>query len=198
MRLEREDIQAYLTADEIVQSDHTTIASAAKRLCQRAKGSIEKAKTLFEWVRDEISHSNDANRTEVTCSALEVLESGTGACYAKSHLLAALLRAEGIPAGFCYQIFSEDHNHDAAHGLNGIFLDELEKWIRIDPRGNTSGCDQPAEFDLGSERARLAFPDLEFFDDVIYASPRQEIVSSLQKHEDRATLWKDLPRLSRK
>jgi len=36
----------------------------------------------------------------VTCKASDVLIYGTGYCYAKSHLLAALLRANAIPAGF--------------------------------------------------------------------------------------------------
>jgi len=44
-------------------------------------------------------------RDVVTCSASEVLREGTGICFAKSHLLAALLRAVGIPAGLCYQVY---------------------------------------------------------------------------------------------
>lgn len=36
--------------------------------------------------------------------------SGSGICYAKSHLLAALLRANKIPAGFCYPRLSAYEN----------------------------------------------------------------------------------------
>lgn len=39
----------------------------------------------------------------VTCSASDVLQHRSGICYAKSNLLAALLRKEGIPTRFCYQ-----------------------------------------------------------------------------------------------
>ncbi|WP_338430147.1 transglutaminase domain-containing protein [Synechococcus elongatus] len=41
-----------------------------------------------------------------------MLEYRTGYCYAKSHLLVALLRACSIPAGFCYQRLSFDAAND--------------------------------------------------------------------------------------
>lgn len=63
------------------------------------QSEIEKAKTAFEFVRDEISHSWDIQSTIVTCKASEVLQYS----YAKANLLAALLRSQGIPTGFCYQ-----------------------------------------------------------------------------------------------
>lgn len=65
---------------------------------------------------------------------------GTGYCYAKSHLLAALLRANGIPAGLCYQRLSLP-GHGAPyclHGLNAVYLRELG-WYRLDARGNKPG-----------------------------------------------------------
>ncbi|MEZ0154964.1 MAG: transglutaminase family protein [Candidatus Reddybacter sp.] len=49
-------------------------------------------------MRDQISHSLDSQQNPVTYRASSVLEYGTGYCYAKSHLLVALLRANSIPA----------------------------------------------------------------------------------------------------
>lgn len=46
-----------------------------------------------------IKHSWDVQDKRVTKTAAEVLEQGVGICWAKSNLLAALLRANGIPAG---------------------------------------------------------------------------------------------------
>ena len=57
----------------------------------------------YEYVRDNNSLSADINEDVLTCTASEVLEVGHGICFAKSHLLAALLRAKSIPTGFCYQ-----------------------------------------------------------------------------------------------
>jgi len=56
------------------------------------------SKACCEYVR-EIKHSNDYRLNPVTQNRY---------CYANSHLLAALLRANGIPAGFYYTRFSSD------------------------------------------------------------------------------------------
>lgn len=88
-------------------------------------------------MRDEIKHSNDFKLNPVTCRASDVLEYGTGYCYAKSHLLAALLRANGIPAGLMYQRLevSETDKRFCLHGLNAVYLKQ-HGWYRIDARGN--------------------------------------------------------------
>ncbi|MGP8331181.1 MAG: transglutaminase-like domain-containing protein [Methanosarcinaceae archaeon] len=73
----------------------------------------------------------------VTLKASEVLENKTGFCYAKSHLLAAFLRANKIPSGLCYQRLSIGKNGPpfCLHGLTAVFLPKIG-WYRIDPRGN--------------------------------------------------------------
>ncbi len=102
-----------------------------RKLSAKRKQSTPSAATIplklghsIPGVRDNVSHTRDASREEVTCAASEVLAAGTGICYAKSHLLAALLRAVGIPAGFCYQVYHEPlHVSDskiALHGLVGV------------------------------------------------------------------------------
>ena len=84
----------------------------------------------------------DFGRVEVTCRASDVLAARTGFCYAKSHLLAALLRANGIPAALCYQRLSIDGQGPpfCLHGLNAVHLPE-HGWYRIDARGNKPGVD---------------------------------------------------------
>lgn len=100
------------------------------------------AQACFEFVRDEMKHSGDYELNPVTCRASEVLEHRAGFCYAKSHLLAALLRANDIPAGFCYQrlIVEGDSPLLCLHGLNAVFL-EPYGWYRVDARGNKEGIE---------------------------------------------------------
>ena len=83
----------------------------------------------FEFVRDAIPHSQDSGDPRVTWRASDVLEQGTGICYAKAHALAALLRAEDIPTAFCYQKF------DVVHGLVAVRFNGA--WHRQDPRGTS-------------------------------------------------------------
>ncbi len=184
------ELSDYLEATSIVQSDHPRIVEQARTIVGSATSEIEKARALFEWVRDEIPHSRDADRQEVPCSALDVLEAGTGLCYAKAHLLAAFMRASGIVCGFCYQTFDERRS---LHGLNGVYLSELKKWIRIDPRGNSPRAKQFAYFDLENDIRRLAFPDDPFIDDIVYVAPLPQVASSLSGFDRLDDLWGELP-----
>lgn len=54
----------------------------------------------------------------------------------------ASLRSVGIPAGFCYQVLRfgpTDDEEMVLHGFNAIYLASLDRWIRVDARGNTNG-----------------------------------------------------------
>jgi transglutaminase-like putative cysteine protease len=75
-------------------------------------------------VRDQICHGLDFKLNPISCKASEVLKHGTGYCYAKSHLLAVLLRANKIPAGLCYLGLSFNGNGAplCLHGLNAAYF----------------------------------------------------------------------------
>ncbi len=94
---------AYLRATEVVDWRDPAVLARARELAAGAAGPVEVARRCFEFVRDGIRHSVDAGDEQVTCAASEVLDAGTGFCFAKAHLLVALLRASGLRAGFCYQ-----------------------------------------------------------------------------------------------
>ena len=186
---------AYLAATAIIDWQHPDILELAKKLAQGKSIPEHIAQTCFEWVRDEIKHSCDYQMNPVTCTASDVLKHGTGYCYAKSHLLAALLRANGIPAGFCYQRLSvfDDGAPYSLHGLNGVYLPE-HGWYRIDARGNKSGVN--AQFTPPQEQ--LAFT-LNFPEEVdcteIFTEPLPVVVEYLQKYEHWDLLLNDLPDL---
>lgn len=191
--LETNDLAVYLQSDDVIDADHSNIGAVSAKVTTGLVSDVDKAKALFDWVRDTIPHTRDAEREEVTCAASHVLSVGTGICYAKAHLLAALLRSNGIPAGFCYQVYWEKlHVSDsgiASHGLNGIYLRSLNRWIRADCRGNKNGVD--AQFNTETEH--LAFPELEFLDNRIYARPLPHVVQSLKMWPTRTLLWPHLP-----
>ncbi len=127
----------------------------------------------------------------VTCKASEVLEFGHGICCAKAHLFAAMLRFFGIPAGFCYQKLcsSQDVDRKVLHGLNAVYLKDLNRWIRLDARGNKPGLD--AQFSIDEEK--IAWPvnkELGEEDNpVIFKEPNPTVVEVLKKSNDRKELW---------
>ncbi|MCC2671893.1 MAG: transglutaminase-like superfamily protein [Armatimonadetes bacterium] len=186
-------LEAFLACDDVVDWRHPAVQSLAARLTGGVTEDVERTRALFEWVRDTIPHTADIQGEAVTCSASEVLEAGTGICYAKSHLLAALLRASGLPAGFCYQTFENElhpgPDQTALHGLNGVYLPSLGRWIRLDARGNKPGVD--AQFSLDDER--LAFPEDPLLDDQVYPDPLPEVVEALRTYRTRTELWPHLP-----
>ncbi|MGW5719562.1 transglutaminase-like domain-containing protein [Amycolatopsis sp. NPDC003865] len=136
----------YLAADAVVDHEHPAIRALADDLRAVGKDPVARAEAAFRFVRDEVDHVIDARDPRVTWRASDVLRERVGICYAKAHLLAALLRAQGIPAGFCYQELS------ALHGLNAVYLHG--KWRRLDARGNRTGA--RGEFSLDTEK--LAWP----------------------------------------
>lgn len=151
MVLEAADASRYLGSDALIQSDAPGVVALARDLRDAHPTDSAFARASFEWVRDNIAHSYDAQDPRVTLAASDVLRETVGLCYAKSVLLAAMLRAQGIPAGLCYQRLGSPADGWVVHGLVAFWLDGA--WHRQDPRGNKPGVD--AQFSLGDER--LAF-----------------------------------------
>ncbi|MEL6468947.1 MAG: transglutaminase family protein [Cyanobacteria bacterium J06623_4] len=186
----------YLQTSEVVDWRSPAVLALAKELAavhlSRSTGleaqEVAIARTCFEWVRDNIRHSFDYQQNPVTCRASDVLHHKTGYCFAKSHLLAALLRANHIPAGFCYQRLSIDDTGApySLHGLNAVYLPDFG-WYRIDPRGNKSGVN--AQFTPPQEQ--LAF-SLQFSEEIdfnsILAEPLPIVVEALQTYRT----WEDV------
>lgn len=183
----------YLASTDIIDWQHPTVLAKAKALAEGLDSQSEIAKACFEFVRDEIKHSYDYKLNPVTFKASDVLKHTTGYCYAKSHLLAALLRANGIPAGLCYQRLSIDDEQPpfCLHGLNAVYLPEIG-WYRIDARGNKPGVN--AQFNPPQEK--LAYPiTIEGEADLpeIWAEPLAEVLAVLKQSNTYEEVANNLP-----
>jgi Transglutaminase-like superfamily len=182
----------FLKSTEVIDWQHPEILRLADRLASK-DNPCETARRCFEWVRDEIRHSYDHKIDRVTCRASEVLEAGTGICYAKSHLLAALLRANSIPTGFCYQRLSLDESGSryCLHGLNAVFLSEIG-WYRIDARGNKQNVD--AQFCPPVERLAFQIKIKEEADlPEIWPEPLSVVVEALRNSKNCDQLLVNMP-----
>lgn len=187
------DMQHYLDSSEYIDWKHPLVTAKATDLAAGCVDDEALAKQCFEFVRDSIKHSWDYRLNPVTCKASDVLAHGTGYCYAKSHLLAALLRANAIPAGLCYQRLTvgSDGPPYCLHGLNAIYLKQYG-WYRVDARGNKVGV--AAEFCPPTER--LAFPiigALERDFSEIWAEPLPMVVNALIQNKTVEQVAENLP-----
>lgn len=175
----------YLGTDAIIEASHTDVISIASTIRAQHSSDADYARATFEWVRDEIAHALDEQDPRVTTTATEVLREGVGLCFAKSHLLVALLRAEGVPAGLCYQRLFDGHDY-VLHGLVAVYLDGA--WHRLDARGNKPGVN--AGFSLEVEQ--LAFIPDEAIDELDYPTVYVAAIPSVIKALSEADNTMDL------
>lgn len=186
-------MEHYLDSSEYIDWKHPLVAAKAAELAGDCFSDEAVAERCFEFVRDFIEHSWDYRKNPVTCKASEVLIHGTGYCYAKSHLLAALLRANAIPAGLCYQRLAVAAKGPpyCLHGLNAVYLKQ-HGWYRIDARGNKPGV--AAGFSPPIEK--LAFPIIEDSErdfPEIWAEPLPLVVKALPRNKTVVWVSEHLP-----
>lgn len=182
------NLSAYLVASDVVDWQHPSILELANEIGHRHDSVNAVAQACFEWVRDEIRHSVDYQMNPVTCRASAVLHHRTGYCYAKSHLLAALLRANDIPTGFCYQRLRIDDQGApfSLHGFNAVHLPDIG-WYRLDARGNRTGVN--AQFVPPQEQ--LAFP-IQFPDEATFPAILPEPLPVIVAALNAQTTWDDM------
>ncbi|HBQ98861.1 MULTISPECIES: transglutaminase family protein [unclassified Roseofilum] len=189
-------MEEFLQATDAIDWQNPEVMDCATKITLECTTVLEKAQVCFEWVRDEIFHSVDYQMNPVTCRASDVLRYKTGYCYAKSHLLAALLRANQIPAGFCYQRLSIDDRGApySLHGFNAIYLPEIG-WYRVDARGNKEGVN--AQFSPPQEclAFKIQLPEEADFQ-VILPDPLPVVVEALQSYRTWDSMLENLPDLS--
>ena len=188
----KDTFEEYLSVSKYINWDADCILSKAVVFQQKYPDEITLIRAVYEFVRDDIKHSWDVQDKRVTKSATEVLEQGVGICWAKANLLAALLRACGIPTGICYQRLTLGDVPETGfciHALNAVYVKSLDRWIRLDARGNKEGID--ARFDL--EQERLAFPVRKDIGEedygVVYANPAAGLMQVLEENTDALYMY---------
>lgn len=143
----------YLIETQSIDYNDENIQKKVGHLKELSSDDIDYIERCFMFVRDEIPHSWDINASVVSKKASEVLANKTGVCWTKSCLLAALLRANGIPSGISYQLLTRADNDTSdgyiIHAFNTVYIEQLDKWIRLDARGNKENVN--AQFSLDEE-----------------------------------------------
>jgi transglutaminase-like putative cysteine protease len=186
-------MEEYLQVSEVIDWQEPTVLELAQHIALGHPAPDLTAKACFEWVRDKIYHSVDYQMNPVTYRASDVLQYKTGYCYGKSHLLAALLRANSIPAGFCYQRLSMDDKGApySLHGFNAVYLPKVG-WYRIDARGNRKGID--AQFTPPKEQLafRIQFPEEADFQNIL-PEPLSVVVDALKAQRTWDGMVQNLP-----
>lgn len=193
--LKSKHLDDYLRRTDIVDFDDERIIVLAERFRTENQSEKDLIRSIYEFVRNEIKHSADVKGRIITCRASDVLKAGEGICFAKSHLLAALLRCNGIPTGFCYQFLrlDDDDSPLILHGLNAVYMKNVDRWIRLDARGNKPGVD--ARFSIDTEQLAFVVRTEKGERDIpmIYTDPDANVISALTLAKSFEELWSNLP-----
>ncbi len=184
-------ISDYLEENEIVNHRNPAVSTLADTMYQAAGSKMAYIQSVYEYVRDQIPHSADIHRESIPYVASDVLAEKHGVCFAKSHLLAALLRCKSIPTGFCYQkviLNAQRPEILAYHGLNGVYMEELGRWIRLDPGAG-------GEFSVDAER--LVFSIREELGEVdgciVYPAPDKNVIECFRRSTSLRALSENPP-----
>ena len=149
----QEDLSEFLKSTKLIDSDHPSIIKKAKELTEECKTQEEKAKFLFEYVRDSYDRS-----IYESYKASDVLEGRGNLCYQRATLLTALCRSSGIPACLSLQKVTMIRGKEKgvfAHAVTGIYMNgewhlyettgNEEKWIALTGQ-KERGNEMPVEF----------------------------------------------------
>lgn len=192
--IESDNMEDYLQeVPPVIQFNTPLIQNQIIAISSQTDSLQERAKLAFEFARDEIQHSFDLKTGKVvTVNAEDTLKAKEGICFAKSHVLASLLRGMNIPTGFCYQRKNDPKAGYVLHGLNAIYLEDTG-WFRVDPRGNKQGID--SQFSIDQEQ--LAYPIDTSKGEVdypnVFTEPLSEVVTAMQNSKDVKDLFYKRP-----
>jgi transglutaminase-like putative cysteine protease len=153
--------ESFLEPTAVIDCDHPAVREKSGELTEGKEDTIQKARSLFYFVRDEIKYTIYVSRSRPEhFQASNTLSRKEGYCVQKAVLLAALARAAGIPAGLGFARIRNNllpqktidwlgSNIMPFHGYAELHLDG--KWVKATPAFDLKLCQKtrtlPVEFD---------------------------------------------------
>lgn len=148
--MRNEKVGQYLESTTIINCDNKAVQEKAQEVAKGKEGAIEKAKSLFRYVRDEIKYNPYLPRyLPEHFRASNTLARKEGFCVQKAVLLVALSRAVGIPARLGFAVI-RNHllpekvaemlktNVLPDHGYTELYING--KWIKATPALDIETC----------------------------------------------------------
>jgi transglutaminase-like putative cysteine protease len=145
----------FLQETKYCDYSHPLIQSTANKLLRSDLSEEEQARTLFNYVRDNVLYQFGKWGKK----ASTVLKEGKGMCTNSANLLVALLRADQIPAGYgimrvsgpeyfgklMLPLFKELVSPQSVHVYAYAFLNG--KWVKVDPSFDPQFSHQVSKLD---------------------------------------------------
>lgn len=153
----------FLVPNKTVHFDESSSAVALSyELAEHASSDLEVIQQVYYWVKENVVYDTAKAQTvqsnlAYTPSPDETLQSKTGICYDYASLVAAMLRANGIPCQLVMGMVDTGEGGTISHAWNMVWTTEEgwiavevpatpEEWERIDLTFAASGNQNIAEF----------------------------------------------------
>ncbi len=125
------------------------VVTLSHEITQHASTDLEVIQQIYFWVQDNISYDTEKAKkvqtgelTNYVPNLKKILESRSGICYDYASLVAAMLRANGIP---CKMVFGDVKTDDSGttimHAWNMIWTEE-DGWIAVDIKAEVDKWEQ--------------------------------------------------------
>ena len=193
---ESEDLGRYLEDTITIDWQTPAVMVASRRLLEGVVAAEDRLRVLFDFVRDEVRDSLGLKDPPITCSASQVLREQTGLSFAKSHLLAGLLRCAGFPVGFCYVRLIDGERPDrfVLRGFNGVYWRPIDGWIYLDALEGGVEARTEVRFRPPWSLSRAPDPNAgEGFLPFVYRRPGKRIIDLLDRAPDFDAIRRNLP-----
>ena len=153
-------MENYLRPTPTFDCDDQSVRQKSRDLTEGQEKAVDKAKSLFYFVRDEIRYHPVPVHLLEDYKASKTLKARRGFCVEKASLLTALARGAGIPARLH---LADIRNHRAPdrlkelmgtdvfswHGYSELYVEG--KWVKATPAFDLKMCQEnriiPVEFD---------------------------------------------------
>jgi len=130
-------LEKFLYPEKHIESDDEEIIKLAKELTHSTKGDLEKARSIYNWVKDNIKYDyekykkHQINNYDNDYGALNTLRDLKGVCYDYATLTAALGRASGLKTKVVAGL-GKLGGFEGYHAWNEIYISEEDKWVKLD------------------------------------------------------------------
>lgn len=150
-----------VTLDQGVESN-SQIDEFSRQLTANEKSTIEKSKTIYDWIGSNISYdhekANDVlnNNFDVSSGAIPTFNTRKGICFDYSCLYVAMARANNIKVRL---IIGEGFNGVSwvSHAWNQVYIPEQQRWINVDTTFYRGGnYFDSKRFDLDHRNSQVA------------------------------------------
>lgn len=147
-----DSMETYLRSTYFLDLDSKTVRELAQSLTSTERTDTDNAVSLFYWVRDKIQYDvYNVSHDPADFKASAVIKKKSGWCVPKAVVLAALVRAAGIPSRLHFADIQNFQITDKTremlktdifyyHGYTEIYLDK--KWMKATPAFNIELCEK--------------------------------------------------------